>query len=95
MLSKSNPAWDVRFLDDTVDLMVPSESRYATLHISIPTDANPGFYGYNLYAASVFGNFSVNSTMVIEVKSDIAYQIRVYYNFHNYVLGFSSVKGYR
>ena len=69
MLSKSNPAWDVRFLDDTVDLMVPSESRYATLHISIPTDANPGFYGYNLYAASVFGNFSVNSTMVIEVTA--------------------------
>ena len=69
MLSKSNPAWDVRFLDDTVDLMGPSESRYATLHISIPTDANPGFYGYNLYAASVFGNFSVNSTMVIEVTA--------------------------
>ena len=69
MLSKSNPAWDVRFLDDTVDLMAPSESRYATLHISIPTDANPGFYGYNLYAASVFGNFSVNSTMVIEVTA--------------------------
>ena len=69
MLSKSNPAWDVRFLDDTVDLMGPGESRYATLHISIPTDANPGFYGYNLYAASVFGNFSVNSTMVIEVTA--------------------------
>ena len=69
VLSKSNPAWNVRFLDDTVDLMVPSESRYATLHISIPTDANPGFYGYNLYAASVFGNFSVNSTMVIEVTA--------------------------
>ena len=68
-LSKSNPAWDVRFLDDTVDLMAPNESRYATLHISIPTDANPGFYGYNLYAASVFGNFSVNSTMVIEVTA--------------------------
>ena len=67
--SKSNPAWDIRFLDDTVDLMTPSESRYATLHISIPTDANPGFYGYNLYAASVFGNFSVNSTMVIEVTA--------------------------
>ena len=49
--------------------MTPSESRYATLHISIPTDANPGFYGYNLYAASVFGNFSVNSTMVIEVTA--------------------------
>ena len=69
ILSKSNPSWDVRFLDDTVDLMVPSESRYATLHISIPTDANPGFYGYNLYAASVFGNFSVNSTIVIEVTA--------------------------
>ena len=67
--SKSNPSWDVRFLDDTVDLMAPSESRHATLHISIPTDANPGFYGYNLFAASVFGNFSVNSTLVIEVTA--------------------------
>ncbi len=69
ILSKSNPTWDVRFLDDTVDLMTPSESRYSTLYISIPTDANPGFYGYNLYAASVFGNFSVNSTLVIEVTA--------------------------
>ena len=58
-----------------MDLMAPSESRYATLHISIPTDANPGFYGYNLYAASVFGNFSVNSTLVIEVTAvhDLAF----------------------
>ena len=69
VFSKSNPTWDVRFLDDTVDLMTPGESRYSTLYISIPTDANPGFYGYNLYAASVFGNFSVNSTLVIEISA--------------------------
>jgi len=70
IMSKSNPTgWNVRFIDDTVDLMTPGESRSATLQISIPTDADPGFYGYNLYAASVFGNFSVNSTLVIEVTS--------------------------
>ena len=70
IMSKSNPAgWNVRFMDDTVDLMTPGESRFAILQISIPTDAGPGFYGYNLYAASVFGNFSVNSTLVIEVTS--------------------------
>ena len=70
IMGKSNPAgWNVRFMDDTVDLMTPGESRFAILQISIPTDAGPGFYGYNLYAASVFGNFSVNSTLVIEVTS--------------------------
>ena len=70
IMSKSNPTgWNVRFMDDTVDLMTPGESRFATLQISIPTDADPGFYGYNLYAASVFGNFSVNSTLVIEVTA--------------------------
>ena len=68
--SKTNPpGWNIRFLDDTMDLMTPSESRYATLHVSIPTDADPGFYGYNLFAASVLGNFSVNSTLVVEVTA--------------------------
>ena len=52
-----------------MDLMTPTESRYATLHVSIPTDADPGFYGYNLFAASVLGNFSVNSTLVVEVTA--------------------------
>ena len=68
--SKTNPpGWNIHFLDDTMDLMTPTESRYATLHVSIPTDADPGFYGYNLFAASVLGNFSVNSTLVVEVTA--------------------------
>ena len=70
ILSKSNPqGWDVRFVGDVMDLMTPSESRAATLHISIPTDAGPGFYGFNLFAASALGNFSVNSTLVVNVTA--------------------------
>lgn len=71
ILSKSNPqGWDVRFIDDVMDLMTPGESRAATLHISIPTNAGPGFYGFDLFAASALGNFSVNSTFVVNVTAE-------------------------
>ena len=69
-LMMSGPqGWEVRFLDDTMDLMTPGEQRNAILRISIPANENPGYYGFDLFAASALGNFSVNSTLVVNVTA--------------------------
>ena len=69
-LMMSGPqGWEVRFLDDTMDLMTPGEQRNAILRISIPANENPGYYGFDLFAASALGNFSVSSTLVVNVTA--------------------------
>ena len=69
-LMMSGPqGWEVRFLDDAMDLMTPGEQRTAILRISIPANENPGYYGFDLFAASALGNFSVNSTLVVNVTA--------------------------
>ena len=69
-LMMSGPqGWEVRFLDDAMDLMTPGEQRNAILRISIPANENPGYYGFDLFAASALGNFSVNSTLVVNVTA--------------------------
>ena len=60
---------EVRFNDDFLDMMSPGESRTANLRISLPTDLDPGYYGFALYAASALGNFSVNTTLVVNVTA--------------------------
>ena len=68
--SGSSPqGWEVRFIDDSMDTMTPREVRHATLRISIPTDEVPGYYGFELFAASVLGNYSVSSTLVVNVTA--------------------------
>ena len=61
--------WLVRFVDDSMDTMNPEEMRYATLHINIPSNQEPGYIGLDLFAASVFGNFSVSTTLVVNVTA--------------------------
>ena len=61
--------WEVRFNDDVLDMMSPGESRSANLRISLPGDLDPGFYGFALFAASALGNFSVNTTLVVNVTA--------------------------
>ena len=67
--------WEVRFVDDAMDLMTPGEHRTATLRITIPSDEGPGYYGFELFAASALGNFSVSSTLVVNVTAihDLAF----------------------
>ena len=68
--SASTPqGWLVRFVDDSMDTMNPAEMRYATLHINIPSNQEPGYIGLDLFAASVFGNFSVSTTLVVNVTA--------------------------
>jgi len=61
--------WLVRFVDDSMDTMNPAEMRYATLQINIPSNQEPGYIGLDLFAASVFGNFSVSTTLVVNVTA--------------------------
>ena len=61
--------WLVRFIDDSMDTMNPAEMRYATLQIQIPSNQEPGFIGLDLFAASVFGNYSVSTTLVVNVTA--------------------------
>jgi uncharacterized membrane protein len=69
-LMMSGPqGWQVRFIDDVMDTMTPGEIRQATLRISIPSDENPGYYGFALFAASALGNYSVSSTLVVNVTA--------------------------
>ena len=69
--SRSIPAgWNVLF-DDMELTDIPADSyTQVNLQVSIPSDATPGFYGFNLYSASTKGNISSYSTMVIEVVAE-------------------------
>ena len=67
--TKSGHNREIRFLDDSMDSMVPGESRIATLRVSIPSDERPGYYGFELFAASALGNYSVSTTLVVEVTA--------------------------
>ena len=59
--------WEVRWLDDVIENISSSETQTTTLRITVPSNEGPGFTGVRLYAASVFGNLSVYSTMVVNI----------------------------
>ena len=69
--SRSIPSgWEVRFVDDLLEVMNPNDTRIANLIVSTPSNAAPGYYGFKLFAASSLGNFSVNTTLVINISAD-------------------------
>ena len=69
IMRSSHSNWEIRFLDDLLEVMTPGETRTANLRISTPTDVSPGYYGFDLFAASTFGNFSVFTTLVINITA--------------------------
>lgn len=70
VFSRSIPnGWEVRFVDDLFEVMSPGESRTANLIISTPSNAAPGYHGFKLFAASSLGNFSVNTTLVVNISA--------------------------
>ena len=70
VFSRSIPnGWEVRFVDDLIEVMSPGETRIANLIISTPSNAAPGYYGFKLFAASSLGNFSVNTTLVVNISA--------------------------
>ena len=70
VFSRSTPSgWEVRFVDDLIEVMNPGETRTANLIVSTPSNAAPGYYGFKLFAASSLGNFSVNTTLVVNISA--------------------------
>ena len=70
VFSRSIPSgWEVRFVDDLIEVMNPGETRTANLIVSTPSNAAPGYYGFKLFAASSLGNFSVNTTLVVNITA--------------------------
>ena len=49
--------------------MNPGETRIANLIVSTPSNAAPGYYGFKLFAASSLGNFSVSTTLVVNISA--------------------------
>ena len=69
--------WEVRWLDDVIENISSSGTQTTTLRITVPSNEGPGFTGIRLYAASVFGNLTVYSTMVVNitVNHDLAIDV--------------------
>ena len=61
------PGWNLVF-DDSQMSNVPAYSDVqTTLQVSVPSNAQPGYYGFNLFSASTNGNNSNSYTFVVEV----------------------------
>ena len=64
------PGWNLFFDDNELTDIAADSYVQSILQISVPSDAIPGFYGFNLFSASTRGNVSSYSTMVIEVIAE-------------------------
>lgn len=62
--------WEVRWLDPVAVNMTAGESRLHTMRISVPSDATPQYLGVALFASSLGGNFSIQTTIMIEVVAE-------------------------
>ena len=69
------PGWNLVFNDQELTNVPASTTQQTTIQVVVPSDATPGFYGFNLFAASTNGNSSSNYTFVIEVlaENDLSY----------------------
>ena len=67
--------WNLVFADQEISNIPALSSDQTTIRVAVPSDAAPGFYGFNLFSASTNGNTSSNYTFVIEVmpENDISY----------------------
>ena len=63
------------FADQELANLPPGSTTQTTIQVSIPSDASPGFYGFNLFSASTNGNTSSSYTFVVEVlaENDLSY----------------------
>ena len=64
------PGWNLVFADQELSNVGPESSVQTTIQVSVPSNAAPGYYGYNLFSASTNGNISSSYTFVIEVVAE-------------------------
>ena len=69
------PGWNLVFADQELANLPAGSTTQTTIQVSIPSDASPGFYGFNLFSASTNGNTSSSYTFVVEVlaENDLSY----------------------
>lgn len=66
------PGWNLVFADQEMANVPALSNVQTTLQVSVPSDASPGFYGFNLFSASTNGNTSTSYTFVVEVMAENA-----------------------
>ena len=64
------PGWNLVFADQELANIPAGSTTQTTIQVSIPSDATPGFYGFNLFSASTNGNTSSSYTFVVEVLAE-------------------------
>ena len=64
------PGWNLVFADQELANMPAGSTTQTTIQVSIPSDASPGFYGFNLFSASTNGNTTSSYTFVVEVLAE-------------------------
>lgn len=62
--------WNVQWVDDEFANMPAGSSQSASLHVSVPSNAAPDFYGFRLFSASTGGNVSTSTLIVIHVDEE-------------------------
>ena len=62
--------WNVQWVDDEFSNMPAGSSQSASLHISVPSNAAPDYYGFRLFSASTGGNVSTSTMLVVHVDEE-------------------------
>ena len=62
--------WNVQWSNDEYSNMAAGSSQTASLHISVPSNAAPDYYGFRLYSASTGGNVSTSTLLVVHVNEE-------------------------
>tara|TARA_B100001027_G_scaffold216375_1_gene192538 strand:- start:543 stop:4586 length:4044 start_codon:yes stop_codon:yes gene_type:complete len=69
------PGWNLVFADQELSNIPAATTQQTSIQVTVPSDATPGFYGFNLFSASANGNSSNSYTFVIEVvpENDLSF----------------------
>ena len=62
--------WNVHWANDEYSNMPAGSSQIANLHISVPSNAAPDYYGFRLFSASTGGNVSTSTLLVVHINED-------------------------
>ena len=62
--------WNVQWVDDEFANMPAGSSQSASLHVSVPSNAAPDYYGFRLFSASTGGNVSSSTMLVVHVDEE-------------------------
>ena len=64
--------WLLQWSDDELANVPAASNRSSTLTVTVPSDAQPDYYGYRLTVASTGGNVSSSTLLVVEVVGEPA-----------------------